>query len=1061
MTTSEIHRKSLPSGALRWSWALVVACGLMLGYFVVQTYFSPKERQYQLNFSNAQWIEPPQVAPLAYFRKEVFLSHTPARAWLEIAATDNFELIVNGHTVGRGGSLKTRVAGIYDIKEALKVGTNVIAVSISRNSFPGSAQLLVCGVLTKLDGTSISVISDESWRVTDNTGIVAGTEEWTSPKVEQELWPNARRSFTREKPLRIGWVDTNPLLFQLPSIGSWIMAEDAKSEIVCSTTIEADAAQQETWIQVASSGDLDLLVNGHLVTLADTSSAARKRLPHLAITQPTPTGDERSRLRVGAQATSPRAVSTAPNEKAVLAAYEISYWIKKGPNLVVAAVRNDQGPARFFADGFLVGKNGSVSRFKSDSHWRLGDEPDASPTAAGARLVEVGKDGAPPWGYLPQELARPVEHTGLATIARSGGIVLLTTLFVVGLWLLVSALVAGRRRTSLVTAMIRDALLHGPVVAGLLLLLLPNFDPRFPNGWTFQPFFVVGAFLALLAVRLLHLIAESWTAVSLEAAWARVREAEFRVLLPYLLLALVMGLGFGLRYHNLGYMSFDHDEMGLVVKSKGVLKLGFPYTSYAGYPRPLTTYETVPYPLALSGFLFGYSEWSMRLPACLMGTLFIGVLALVGRRLFNWRTGLFAAFIYACLPLNIRWAQNAFYLTQCQLMAMLTIWFFYEAFRVRPLRRGFLTASTVAFCLTYLSWEGSGFLLPALFIGLIVIRWGEWWWLKDFHLYRCLFFIGAVVIAQYCSRTIFGLPYLQVGSGLSSLTGPSLFFLTPAYQPMFYIDQLLLAENHVFFTIMILLGLPFCWSHRGFRYVVTLLTTLWIMHTNFLAALSPRYCYYFQPLLLLGGIAATMLLYDQMVSLARQAGDTAVARLAAHATGVAMMVLLFLQSNEWLLKEYRLSSRGDTPGLMTRLNTYRYDYRGAAQFVMAHIQPGDLILPGIPHVFEYYAGRKGDYFLDTLLGSKVPYMHNLVEPRFVDKFSGLPAIRNLTELLEVTHRARRTWVIFAPYSSFHKLSAPNVNEYLDNNAKSEFESYRVKVLLVQGARQQTSVAASP
>ena len=1058
---SEIQRKSLPSGSLRWSWALVVACGLMLGYFVVQTYFSPKERQYQLNFSNAQWIEPPEVAPLAYFRKEVFLSHTPARAWLEIAATDNFELIVNGHTVGRGGSLKTRVAGIYDIKEALKVGTNVIAVSISRNSFPGSAQLLVCGVLTKLDGTWISVISDESWRVTGYTGIVAGTEEWTSPKVEQELWPNARRAFIREKPIRIAWVDTNPLLFQLPSIGSWIMAEDAKSEIVCSTTIEADAAQQETWIQVASSGDLDLLVNGHLVNLADISSASRKRLPHLPIAQPTPTGDEGSRLRVGAQAIPPRAVSTAPNERAVLAAYEISYWIKKGPNLIVAAVRNDQGPARFFADGFLVGNNGSVSRFKSDSHWRLGDDPDASPTAARARLVEVGKDGAPPWGYLPQELARPVEHTGLATIAMSLGIVLLTTLSIVALWLLVSALVAGRGRMPLATAMIGDALLHGPIVVGLLLLLLPNFDPRFPNGWSFQPFFVVSAFLALLALRLLHLIAESWTAVSLERAWARVREAEFRVLLPYLLLVLVMGLGFGLRYHNLGYMSFDHDEMGLVVKSKGVLKLGFPYTSYAGYPRPLTTYEAVPYPLALSGFLFGYSEWSMRLPACLMGTLFIGVLALVGRRLFNWRTGLFAAFIYACLPLNIRWAQNAFYLTQCQLMAMLTIWFFYEAFRVRPLRRGFLTASTVAFCLTYLSWEGTGFLLPALFIGLLVIRWGEWWWLKDFHLYRCLFFIGAVVIAQYCSRTIFGLPYLQVGSGLSSLTGPSLFFLTPAYQPMFYIDQLLLAENHVFFTIMILLGLPFCWSHRGFRYVVTLLTTLWILHTNFLAALSPRYCYYFQPLLLLGGIAATMLLYDKVVSLARQAGDTAVARLAAHATGVAMMVLLFLQSNEWLLKEYRLSSRGDTPGLMTRLNTYRYDYRGAAQFVMAHIQPGDLILPGIPHVFEYYAGRKGDYFLDTLLGSKVPYLQNQAQPRFVDKFSGLPAIRNLTELLEVTHRARRTWVIFAPYSSFYKLSAPNVNEYLDNNAKSEFESYRVKVLLVQGARQQTSVAASP
>ena len=55
-------------------------------------------------------------------------------------------------------------------------------------------------------------------------------------------------------------------------------------------------------------------------------------------------------------------------------------------------------------------------------------------------------------------------------------------------------------------------------------------------------------------------------------------------------------------------MSFDHDEMGLVSKSKGIFKLGFPYTVYAGEIRWLTTYELVPYAQALSGFdlwLFG------------------------------------------------------------------------------------------------------------------------------------------------------------------------------------------------------------------------------------------------------------------------------------------------------------------------------------------------------------------------------------------------------------------------------------------------------------------------
>src|SRR5919201_3435207 len=104
--------KHLPLSARRWSWALVLALGLMLGYYVQQTYFSPKHRQYQLDFGAAQWIESPEVAPIAYFRKEMFLSVTPAQAWVEVAATDDYELIVNSRSVGKGSGEKTRVAGI-------------------------------------------------------------------------------------------------------------------------------------------------------------------------------------------------------------------------------------------------------------------------------------------------------------------------------------------------------------------------------------------------------------------------------------------------------------------------------------------------------------------------------------------------------------------------------------------------------------------------------------------------------------------------------------------------------------------------------------------------------------------------------------------------------------------------------------------------------------------------------------------------------------------------------------------------------------------------------------
>ena len=1116
-----METSSRPSGysqhALHWSVALVAVCGLLLGYFAFRTFVSPLPRQYQLDFGEARWIEPPQFGPVAYFRKNIFLSAVPQQAWLEVAATDNFEVLVNGGSVGHETHVKTRVAGIYDIKKRLKPGTNVIAVSISRTSYPGSAQLLVRGAVTEPGGNVIPVISDENWRVTTKTGIVQGSEEWSSSRVDEALWPNAKRATLVEHPIYISWVDLNPLLLQLPPSGNWILGENAGRQATFSTSVNAEKAHQETWIQVVGSGSLDLLVNGHLITPADISSSEGDQLPHLLLASakqqqngeqvrpankptlpttpapatpppvaysprsssqttlaPTPSSSgatSRSRAHSptssksttpSSETRSPITSSTAPlpSEKVTLDAYDISHWIRKGPNTIVATVRSVDRPASLFANGFLVRKDGSVQRFETDSNWQAVEQLSAQ-TKKSQRAIESGKDGSAPWGYLPQKLAKPVYRSGFYDVAKTCAVFLSVMIATAAIWLAASAFVARATGEPLRYALFRDALFHAPITVGLVFLLLPGYDLRFPTDWSFHPTFVVGAILALLGVRLFHFFPDRQAMEEIKTRIAGIDKSLLPHALPYLLLAIIMGLGFGLRCHDLGFMSFDHDEMGLISKSHGIYKLGFPYTVFAGQVRPITTYEAVPYPLALSGLIFGYSEWSMRLPACLMGTLCIGIIALMGRRLFDWRTGLIAGLVYACMPLNIRWAHNAFYPQQCQFMALLAFWLFYEAISVRPLHRKYLTAAAVAFCMTYVSWEGSAFILPALFVGLLVVRWGEWWWLKEFHLYRCLFFMAAVVIAQYCSRTFFSYPYLMLGSGLSNLAGPSLFFLTPAYQPLYYIDNLWLAENHVFFTVMVLIGILFCWGNRQFRYVVAVLVTLTICHTNFLAALSPRYCYYYQPLLVLAGIAAAVLLYDRLISLARQEGDSPMARGFAHAAGLGVIALLFLQSNEWLLKEYTLSARGDEPGLMTRMNTYRYDYRGVAQFVTSQLQPGDLVIPGIPHVIEYYSGRPGDYFLNTLFASKVSYNQTLAEPRLSDKFRGLPALRNLTELQEVTHRGGRIWLIDAPSSSSTRLQSPDVAEYLDKNSKVVFESYRAKVLLIQGAKQPTAVATSP
>ena len=233
------------------------------------------------------------------------------------------------------------------------------------------------------------------------------------------------------------------------------------------------------------------------------------------------------------------------------------------------------------------------------------------------------------------------------TVAKPIAVILLTMIGTVALWLLASRLVAFARKEPLQDALARDAVFHAAIAVGLIFLLLPGYDIRFPVDWPFKPAFVGLAAAGLLAIRLLHFAPRRGRAANLVQRIRQIRDTISFDPLPYVLLAAIIGLGFAFRYNDFGVMSFDHDEYSLIQKSKGVLELGFPFNRLAGAIRPATTYELVSYFLAASSFFFGESEWVMRLPSLIMGTLCIGVIALMGRRLFNWRTGLIAALIYA------------------------------------------------------------------------------------------------------------------------------------------------------------------------------------------------------------------------------------------------------------------------------------------------------------------------------------------------------------------------------------------------------------------------------
>src|SRR5205807_8100892 len=113
----------------------------------------------------------------------------------------------------------------------------------------------------------------------------------------------------------------------------------------------------------------------------------------------------------------------------MLEAYDISYWIKKGSNRIVATVRNDQGPASFLATGFMVRRDGALSEFETNAEWLVGEQQ----KSAKQHAVETGANGSSPWGYLTQDLGNRINLSDLDTIVKPVAAILLTTVGILAL----------------------------------------------------------------------------------------------------------------------------------------------------------------------------------------------------------------------------------------------------------------------------------------------------------------------------------------------------------------------------------------------------------------------------------------------------------------------------------------------------------------------------------------------------------------------------------------------------------------------------------------------------
>jgi hypothetical protein len=138
---------------------------LALAFFTWRTFVDQPPLQYSLDFGRARWIEHGGVSPAAYFRKTLYISGNVERAWIQVSATDQYVLYVNGILVKSDWFAAARPSGIFDVKHLFREGKNVIAVYVPRTYYPGNAQLLVHGSYATRTAPLIEFRSDAWWKV--------------------------------------------------------------------------------------------------------------------------------------------------------------------------------------------------------------------------------------------------------------------------------------------------------------------------------------------------------------------------------------------------------------------------------------------------------------------------------------------------------------------------------------------------------------------------------------------------------------------------------------------------------------------------------------------------------------------------------------------------------------------------------------------------------------------------------------------------------------------------------------------------------------------------------
>lgn len=197
------------------------------------------------------------------------------------------------------------------------------------------------------------------------------------------------------------------------------------------------------------------------------------------------------------------------------------------------------------------------------------------------------------------------------------------------------------------------------------------------------------------------------------------------------ILALILLLGLILRFFILGQNppSLNWDETSIGYNAYSILKTGkdeygnflpIEFRSFDDFKPPVYIYLTVP-----SIAVFGLTEFAVRFPAALFGTLAIIVLYLLIKEIFDAKEfrekeqlALIGSFLLAVSPWHLQFSRTAYEGNIGLFFLLLALLLFYKSFN-KPI---FYVFSTLSFIICIYSYHSFRLVVPIFIVALILIN---------------------------------------------------------------------------------------------------------------------------------------------------------------------------------------------------------------------------------------------------------------------------------------------------------------------------------------------------